>query len=513
MGTIAQQSIKGALANYLGVALGAVITFCVITDCLTQSEIGLTRVLVDAALLFSSLAGLGSNSCIVRFYPYFRTEEQERHGTAKGRDHGFFGLSLLIPGAGLLLFVLLFLLMKEPIAQVYAENAPMFRDYMYWVLPLTFFALFTTVFETHASVLMRITVPKMVREVGIRLFNLIAYLLYGHGLISIELFVGLFCSSYALAMVLNLIYLISLKKISLRIDWDYFRKSALGKEIGIYTLFMTATTLAGNIPLINSLFLGAKGGLALAGIYTIASYIANVVEVPYRSLGAIAGPCIAQATKEHNLTEVNRLARQVSLHQFLVASLLFFFIWINLEPLFGLIPNGESYRAGIGVVFYLGIAKIINSSLSIGTSILNYSPHYMLALPLIGVLTLTAILCNNYLIPLLGINGSALATLGAYIIYFLLLMWVLHRKMGVGMLCRGHLTILVLLLAGFGLNALWDHFIHIPLGNRTVTLLLNAGLKTTVFALLALWALLKLNISPTISSYIHKYIKKIKVGS
>ena len=57
MGVIAKQSIKGALANYLGVLIGAVTTFFVVTDLLTREEIGLTRVMVDAAMLFAERYG------------------------------------------------------------------------------------------------------------------------------------------------------------------------------------------------------------------------------------------------------------------------------------------------------------------------------------------------------------------------------------------------------------------------------------------------------------------------
>ena len=71
MGIVARQSIKGSLANYLGVAIGFATTFFVLTDCLSQEEIGLTRVLVDAATLFAALAQLGANSTIIRYFPYF----------------------------------------------------------------------------------------------------------------------------------------------------------------------------------------------------------------------------------------------------------------------------------------------------------------------------------------------------------------------------------------------------------------------------------------------------------
>ena len=280
MGIIAKQSVKGALANYLGVLIGAITTCFVVTDLLTQEEIGLTRVMVDAAMLFAGLAQLGTNASILRFYPRFKDPER--------RDHGFFGWTLILPFIGFSVIALLFFLFKGDVVRYYSKDAPMLADYVGLLLPLTFFVLYMTVFETNASVLLHIALPKFVREVVIRLLNLTTYLLYGHGVISLDLFVILFCSSYAVATLINLFYLLSLGRISFKPDWHFVDRRLL-REVAGYTFFMTATVLAGNIKLFNSLFL-AKEGLQLAGVYTIACYIANVVEIPYRSLGPSPAP-------------------------------------------------------------------------------------------------------------------------------------------------------------------------------------------------------------------------------
>ncbi len=493
MGVIARQSIKGALANYLGVAIGFFTTFFVLTDCLTQEEIGLTRVMVDAAMLFSGLAQLGTNASIIRFFPFFKSDDN--------KNHGIFGWSILIPFIGFCLFALFFFLFREHIVDIYSKKSPLIADYCYLLLPLTFFALYLTVFETNASVLLRITVPKLVREVGIRVFNLVCYLLYGHGVISLNVFVLLFCMGYGVAMLINFFYLLSLGKISFRIDWHFISRDRL-REIVLYTLFMTATVLAGNIPLINSLFLGAQTGLALTGVYTIAFYIANIVEVPYRSLGAISRPLVSQAVRDDNWEEVNRLGRQVSLHQFLVSSLIFFFIWINLDALFAVIPHGDEYVGGIGVVIFLGLAKIVNSSLSIGTDIINYSRHYPLSLLFIALLTAAAIVLNNLLIPLWGINGSAAATLFSYVIYFVCLLYFLYKKLNTNIFCRKHLAVVLLLLALFTIAFLWRLFVtplilhlQVPVFNINLAIIIDAVILTVLLTAATLFSLKRIHIS------------------
>lgn len=493
MGVIARQSIKGAIANYIGIAIGFLTTFFVLTRCLSEEEVGLTRMMVDAATLFSSLAMLGTNQTLVRYFPWFKDE---------GGNHGIFGWSVAVPAAGFAVLLALFLLLRGPLVTMYAQQSPLMAQYFYLLPMLTLMVMYITVFETNASVLMRITVPKAVREIGIRLFNLAAYILYGTHVIGFTTFVWLFCGSYALALLLNLFYLMKLGHISLRIE-RAFPGRAMLKEMGGYSLFMTATVLAANVPLMNSLFLGAKAGAALTGVYAIASYVANVVEVPYRSLGAISRPVVAQAMKDGDRPEVNRLVRQVSLHQLLVSTLIFYVIWINIDAFFVLLPGGERYAGGAVVVLVLGLAKVVNSSLSIGTDVLNFSTHYRMGLLFIAMLTATAIVLNATLIDSWGIGGSAAATLIAYLVYFTLLLAYVWRKERVSLFSWGQLKVVAMMDALVLLAAAWQLWLTPLIGN----IILDAVVKTLALGGLAVLVTYYWRISPTVNSMIDKLLK------
>lgn len=503
MGVIARQSIRGALANYLGVAIGFLTTFFVITRYLTPEEVGLTRVLVDAAVLFSSLSQLGTNASIVRFFPYFKDEDSSHHG--------IFGLSVLIPFVGFLLFALFFCLFHVDIATTYAEKSPLIVDYIFYLLPLTFFSLYMTVFETNASVMLRITVPKMVREVGIRVFNLICYVLYGFNVISLDWFVVLFCASYLVAMMLDLVYLFALGGISLKVDWDFVDKKMM---VGMlkYTLFMTANVLASNIPLLASLFLGAQVGLALTGVYTIAFFIANVVETPYRSLGAISRPLIAQSVRDNDWDGVNGLGKRVSLHQFLVSGLILFFIWINLNDLFEIIPNGNQYRSGLWVVLILGVSKVVNSSLSIASDIVNYSRYYPVSLLFILVLTISAVWMNSTLIGIWGISGAACATLFSYLLYYFVLNVFIFLKLKVNLFSKGILKTFILIVLLYVLYLVVEPLVVSVVGQSSdvVSVIGRGVLRTFVLGCVALLVLYKMGISKEVNGIMLNYIDKFR---
>ena len=90
MGIIAKQSIQGTIVTYLGVAVGFVTTFFVLTRFLTAEEIGLARVLIDAATLFIGLAQLGTSASIIRFYPHFKEKGERLKVKGENTEHGFF---------------------------------------------------------------------------------------------------------------------------------------------------------------------------------------------------------------------------------------------------------------------------------------------------------------------------------------------------------------------------------------------------------------------------------------
>ena len=293
MGQIAKQSIQGTIVTYIGVAIGFVTTFFVITRFLSPQEVGLQRVLVDAATLLIGLAQLGTNASIIRFFPYFK--DKERH-------HGFFFWTLVVPLFGFLVFGTIYLLCRQPLSAWFAEKSPLFVHYYYMVLPLAFFMLYQTIFETNASVLMKIVVPRAVREVGVRIGLLLVYLLYAFDLISLDGFViGLVCV-YAGAALVNLIYLWFLEPISLRPDWTFLKANKpLVRSYALFTAFCLVSALTSVLgPSLSSFFVTAKMGLDYTGIFAIATYMAVLVAIPYRSVVAIASPELAQTLKEND---------------------------------------------------------------------------------------------------------------------------------------------------------------------------------------------------------------------
>ena len=507
MGIVARQSIKGTIATYIGVAVGIVTTFFIQTKALQPEQIGLIDILLQCSLLFGGLAQLGTNSSAMRYYPFFKDEEH--------RDHGFFGWTLLVPLIGFTLFLLAFFLFKDSIVHFFTKDsevgAELFAKYVNFVVPLALFMLYISVFETNSNLLLRIVLPKFVREVGLRVGTLAIYLLYYYKVIDFDGVVVSFCVLYGLAILINVVYLFSLKRVSFKIEWEYITPQ-LKRDFLYYTLFMITAALAGNmIPMLSKFFVAAKTSFRLAGVFTIATNIAAVIEMPYRSLGAISRPHISEAMAKQDVEQADMLCKSVALHQFIAGTFVFFLVWINIDYLFDLLPNGDIYRLGKWAVLILSLSRLVYSTFAVTTTVLSYSKYYYYSLIFTILLAVMSILLNRWFVPMWDINGGALANVVSYLIYFILLLAFIKWKIGVNPLSVKLLPVAVIVLALFGLNWLWTMVLTSwfsgLFAKSIFGLTLDAALKSVLFLLLGLTALYKLKISQSINNLIDRGLK------
>lgn len=492
MGIVIRQSIKATLINYIGAFLGFIITMFVLTRFLKPEEIGLTKVIYEVAFLISGFAQLGVNASAMRFFPYFRD--------AKHQNHGFFFYLMLLPALGGIIFISVYFLLEEPIQDFFSKNSSLFLAYYNWVPPLMFFVLFWSVLEVYSNLLMRIVIPKFIREIALRCMLLVVYLLYAFHFLDLTGLVTGFVAVYGIAMLLTYTYVARIGSVSLRHDFSYINKP-LRKKILKYTLYLVVGALGGNIIAQLDLFMvSSQMGLTYAGIYTIALYIAAVIEMPARSLTAISSPLAAAALKEGDLEKANQLYQKVALHQLIGGSVIFLLIWINIDNIFAVIPNGEVYRAGKWVVFFIAMAKLIWVTLSFGSTLISFSRYYYWGLYFTFFLSGLTIYTNYLLIPRLGVTGAAIATLITCLISYSLQQWIVLKKIKGNPYTFALLKQILLILFLFACNALLPRWSSNPFA--------DAFYRSLPIGVL--WVILtyKFRISEEICSIFNKYIRR-----
>lgn len=494
MGVVIRQSIKGTIVTYIGAFIGFVNTIFIATKFLTPEVIGLNRILIEAATLLTGLSQLGVGVTGIRFFPYFKTKD--------GKNKGFFYYLCILPLFGLTLFGFLYFLLQQPIGNYFAKESPLFFDYYFWVFPLTFMMVYMAVFETYGNVLMRITIPKMVREIGVRIFVILSTLAYAFELVNLNGFVVLLTISYALATLINLLYVLFLHKPNGFIHPKKDIPKPLLKEISSYSVYCLFFTLVSLLSMrIDVFMVSAKMGLEYTAIFSIAYYMAAIIEMPSRSMLAISGPLMAEASKNKDKIQMSMLFKKVSLHLFFAASFILFLLWININNVYEIMPNGEYYKAGLSVVLLVSLVKVVESITNVGQQLLVYSRFYQYNLPFLFLLVILTIGSNQILIPIMGVSGAALATLITVVFYGIFLLAFIWFKIRVSPFSLAMLKVLGVFGAAIGINFLCPYMGNPIIDSLVRTIVLGSAVTVVVY---------KARVSEEVNVIIDKTLAKIK---
>lgn len=407
---------------------------------------------------------------------------------------------------GFLLVAVLFVVCYTPISQWFGEKSPLFVNYYYLVLPLAFCMLYQAVFETNANVRMHIVVPRAVRELFTRIGLLVVYLCYAFEWLTMDGFVWALVGVYAIAALCNVVYLFSLGGISLKPDLDFIRQNGeVVRKYLRYTAFLIVSAVVSVLaPLLSSFFITAEMGLSFTGIFAIATYMAMMVSIPYRSLTAIASPQLSMAIKNNDSSETSSLLTRVSGNLLLVGGFLLAALWINIDLIYALLPNGATYAVARSTVLLLGIGQLFVATFQFPLTAINYSRYYPISLVLSFLLTVMALTLNNLFIPRWGINGAAWATLVSQAIYFLLAVLTIRIALHCSILTRKHMLTIGLLLLLFAANALCEYWL--PIDNVWCSSLLRS-----LLLVVGAYGAYKLQLSPELNEQIHALLHRVRL--
>jgi O-antigen/teichoic acid export membrane protein len=428
VGIIQRQGIRNSIITYVGLFVGAISLLFVQPHFLTKEEIGLTRILFSFSSLMANFTTLGMNSITYKFFPYFRDKE-------KGH-HGYFGLMLVLPFLGFVIFGIILFVLKGFIIAKYIDQSKLFTEYFYYIFPLTFFLSFINVLIAYSYSIFRTSVPAFINDVLVRIGSIILFTIYFVKWLTLSQFIFLFVGIYGLQFILLIVYLFREDRPTITINRGYLKEKNVS-EMFKYGLLMSIASLSSiGLKYVDSVMLGmykpkevGLNALDIIGIYSIAAFIATIVEAPLNALEKIAVPQIAESWAKNDIQNIEDIYHKSSKYLFLIGGLLFVLVNLNLASLFALMPD-KNFALGGSVVFIISLGTLINMSTGNNDAILSTSPKYTyMTYSLISIFVIAIL---NYLlfIPLFGMIGAAIATAFSAFLFNLakyVFIWIFFR--------------------------------------------------------------------------------------
>jgi O-antigen/teichoic acid export membrane protein len=425
MGGIRKQAITSSVVIYIGFLIGFINTWFFIksgANTFTPAEYGLTRLFFDVGALMYAVSAMGVISVMYKFFPYY-------HQHLSPQKIDLYTWSLLVVLIGFIIVLLGGLWFEPMIVRKYSERSVLFVDYYHWVFVFAFGMLMFNVMEGISLTYKSSVTPNFLRETILRLVTFLLIISYLFHWIDFSLFIKLFAFQFLLIALLLAMILRYQNRLPLP-----FSISAVTKKFRFKILNLAGYVYGGSVIMImaqvaDSIIIASISpkGIHDAGVYNLATYIANLIQVPQRSIIAATIPVLSLAWKEKNKTEIQRIYSRSSINLLLVGLFIFVTVWLNIKEAFHLLHIQSDYLVGIEVVFILGISKLIDAGTGVNAQIITTSIKWRFEFITGIILILIFLPLNYWFIKEMGIIGSAYANLISFSVYNLirfLFLWI-----------------------------------------------------------------------------------------
>ncbi|MGB9696146.1 MAG: polysaccharide biosynthesis C-terminal domain-containing protein [Ignavibacteria bacterium] len=401
MGIVRRQALANSFFSYLGVIIGYLNLILLFPTFFSAEQYGLINLMIGLSTIYSYLSAVGLVTSITKYFPFFKSGDRFHNG--------FVTLVFLIASLGFLAVTVLYLILRPGIIEAYAEKSPMFLDYYFVVIPISFFALVFSIFESFARAIYKTSFATFAKEVGIRVLTTVSIVLYIIHWLDFKDFVLSYIVIYGLNAVMLVIYVFLSREYKFSLNLKYIDRSKLKEllKFGGFVLISSVTMIV--TEKVSILIIGSMVGLAVVGAYSMYFYIASVIYVPMRAMSRISVPIIAASFKEKDYKTINDIYQRTSIIQLVIGILIYVGVIINRHNLFYFLKQ-PAYIENFGIFYFVGLAVLIDIMVGLNSEIITNSEKYKFDSLFNFVLLIVSIISNLLLIPLVGGLGAAIAT-------------------------------------------------------------------------------------------------------
>jgi O-antigen/teichoic acid export membrane protein len=181
------------------------------------------------------------------------------------------------------------------------------------------------------------------------------------------------------------------------------------------------------------IMIGALSGAKQAGFYASASKIAILTNFFLSALDFIIAPMISRFYARNDLESLQRMTVIVCRILLILTIPLIFFIILTGKWILSLF--GSEFAVAYNALIILIVGKFVNVLTGPAGFLLSMTGQQNIITLIVGASALVNILLNLLFIPFWGINGAALATTCSIIIWKVLAVIFVKRRIGIRVVC------------------------------------------------------------------------------
>jgi len=423
MGIIVRQSVKSAIVTLAGAGLGAFIVLLSISV-FGKQYYGFQQTLLKYATMLSYICIFGYSSTVFIL-------GQKYNETHPGRGV-FLRLTLIVPCIISLITVAGMFVFKEKVLLIFnKEDYPVMRKYYGLFASLMFINVIMMWFEGYLLALNKSAVQTFIREILIRIINVILIVLFCVNVLDFSLFIYLYTFLYVIPLLI-LFYLVKKD----RGFYFYGSASLLSRkeksEIYNFSFFHMLSVVSMVLIFQIDAFLIpplATNGLADFAIYSVAVFGVALMRNPTKVIGQAVTPSLAQAYNEGRLKDIAKIYKATAINMQIISLVIFLLVVLNIDKVMlvlGTLKPG--YDMAGPVLIILTIGQVIEMSAGPNFELIGVTKYYRFNFWIAVMLLIVIIGLDIWLIQSMGITGAAWATTTGLIIFNLSKAFFLWKK-------------------------------------------------------------------------------------
>lgn len=484
MGIVVRQSFLNLISIGIAFLIGAVNTLYLYPTFLGSKFQGLVIALLAISNLVQPFISFGTQHAVIRYYSKY---------TRKSDRDGLLTISILIPLIIVLLFIPVFMAYYDEIRQYLFQSDQSLSKYAYVILFIAVSTSFFEVFYSWLRVKLKSVFGNFLKELYPRLLIALLLISYSIGILNFESFILYLIYGYYLRLLIIIVYsfYINKPKLNLNFKKDFY-------EIFKYCLLIFLSGAASSIILdIDKSMLSSILTVENVAYYSVAVFIAAVIEIPGRAMFQILSPVVASAINKNQMKKLEDLLKKSSTNLVLVASLFFLLINLNIDDFYEML-NQDGYSIGIPIVIIVSFGKLYSMSIGCINNIISNSKYYYYTFWFSLFSSVLAVALNIYLISEFGIIGAAYATLIVLIIMNTLKIYLVKAKFNIHPYSKDTIKIIVLSALTFFV------FSNLQLGFQP---LINIIVKSSLILVLYTLSAYIFKLSDDVNIFIDKFNK------
>ena len=484
MGIVVRQSFLNLISIGIAFLIGAVNTLYLYPTFLGSKFQGLVIALLAISNLIQPFISFGTQHAVIRYYSKY---------TRKSDRDGLLTISILIPLIIVLLFIPVFFAYYDDIRQYLFQSDQSLSKYSYVILFIAISTSFFEVFYSWLRVKLKSVFGNFLKELYPRLLIAILLIFYSIGLLNFENFILFLIYGYYLRLLIVIIYSFYVNKPKLNLNFknDF-------NEIFKYCLLIFLSGAASSIILdIDKSMLSSILTVENVAYYSVAVFIAAVIEIPGRAMFQILSPVVASAINKNQMKKLEDLLKKSSTNLVLVASLFFLLINLNIDDFYSML-NQDGYSIGIPIVIIVSFGKLYSMSIGCINNIISNSKYYYYTFWFSLFSSVLAVILNIYLITEFGVIGAAYATLIVLAIMNSLKIYLVKVKFKIHPYSRDTIKIIILSVLTYFI------FSNLKLGFQPV---INIIVKSSLVLILYTLSAYIFKLSDDVNIFIDKFNK------